>query len=493
MTALIIASASANTGGGHLARSLVLARELNDYGFSTVFATDCISLDFEKLLIENEKICFGVLRKLSFSDLINKVARNENGFIFECVIVDSYELTSEQELLLSQNIRTTVVFSDYPTRRHYCNILIDQNIGRSVADYTELLAAKTILLSGTSFAMIRREFRKMRSEVEKRRGLLFRRKTALVCFGAGNCSGLTKRAFEILTSVVDRRSLKLEVVIGPGNPTKSSELITRSPSIPVRVWDSCDSLQDLMFKSDFAIGSGGGMCWERCFMGLPSILVSIARNQDNNVNMLTKAKVAISVPTEPIRFEESLAKAVTMLTFDSTLRSMSKSAFNLVDGLGASRVAKTIFKDGVRLREGVLSDCDFIFNLRKLYQDRNVFRAKSNQSLSDHQRWYKDAIVSRSKYIGIIEDADIKVGYLRFDIDKMVGTISILLAPEARGKNIGKFAFAELLLVAFQHPIQKLRAEIYFENLASKSFFESVGFNFVRKEECFFIYERKLQ
>ena len=36
-----------------------------------------------------------------------------------------------------------------------------------------------------------------------------------------------------------------------------------------------------MCKADLSIGGGGIMLWERCYLGIPSILISIARNQLN--------------------------------------------------------------------------------------------------------------------------------------------------------------------------------------------------------------------
>ena len=34
-----------------------------------------------------------------------------------------------------------------------------------------------------------------------------------------------------------------------------------------------------MAKSDCSIGAGGTMTWERCFVGLPSLVVAVAENQ----------------------------------------------------------------------------------------------------------------------------------------------------------------------------------------------------------------------
>ena len=39
-------------------------------------------------------------------------------------------------------------------------------------------------------------------------------------------------------------------------------------------------LADLMVAADLAIGAGGSTTWERCVLGLPSILVVSALNQE---------------------------------------------------------------------------------------------------------------------------------------------------------------------------------------------------------------------
>ena len=47
----------------------------------------------------------------------------------------------------------------------------------------------------------------------------------------------------------------------------------------VRFVTGLDNLAPLMFDADLAIGSGGMTAWERCVLGLPTLLVTAAENQ----------------------------------------------------------------------------------------------------------------------------------------------------------------------------------------------------------------------
>ena len=40
--------------------------------------------------------------------------------------------------------------------------------------------------------------------------------------------------------------------------------------------------------ADLAIGAGGTMCWERAYLGIPTIAFAVAKNQVENLSTLTK-------------------------------------------------------------------------------------------------------------------------------------------------------------------------------------------------------------
>ena len=107
-----------------------------------------------------------------------------------------------------------------------------------------------------------------------------------------------------------------------------------------------DNIAELMVHSDLAIGAGGTTAWERCAMGLPSIMISVANNQDSICSYLQKAGAAFFLgKQEFVSMEDLLETLIKLLGDKKKIHSMSNSAFSLVDALGTKRVVDTMLEN----------------------------------------------------------------------------------------------------------------------------------------------------
>jgi spore coat polysaccharide biosynthesis predicted glycosyltransferase SpsG len=103
------------------------------------------------------------------------------------------------------------------------------------------------------------------------------------------------------------------------------------------------AIAELMSTVDFAIGAGGTTSWERCCLGLPSLLFEVAENQREIINALVDEGAA---------FNGGRVDAFTEASFDAVFKDileswaavnlMSKRAAELCDGKGAVRVLKAL-------------------------------------------------------------------------------------------------------------------------------------------------------
>ena len=97
-------------------------------------------------------------------------------------------------------------------------------------------------------------------------------------------------------------------------------------------------MAQLMAESDLAIGAAGSTSWERCCLGLPSIIGIQAANQQYIANALELSGAAkifhISSSTKNI---SNLIKKV--VGNKSCLQAMSVSASTITNGMGAESVA----------------------------------------------------------------------------------------------------------------------------------------------------------
>ena len=103
-----------------------------------------------------------------------------------------------------------------------------------------------------------------------------------------------------------------------------------------------------MAIADLAIGAGGATSWERCCLGLPTIVVSIAENQRSACIALSENDLIDylghvgDVSAEMIR-----EWVISMTKNPEVLCEMSAKNMVLVDGKGENKVVDLLAQDGL--------------------------------------------------------------------------------------------------------------------------------------------------
>jgi spore coat polysaccharide biosynthesis predicted glycosyltransferase SpsG len=107
----------------------------------------------------------------------------------------------------------------------------------------------------------------------------------------------------------------------------------------VRV-DVADMAQ-LMANSDLAIGAAGSTSWERCCMGLPTLMVVLADNQREGAAALDQCGSAKLIPSlETMR--HALPNMFGLLETTDALSQISQNCRQITDGQGVGRVLEMI-------------------------------------------------------------------------------------------------------------------------------------------------------
>jgi spore coat polysaccharide biosynthesis predicted glycosyltransferase SpsG len=136
-------------------------------------------------------------------------------------------------------------------------------------------------------------------------------------------------------------NINVKVIVGAKN-THVDALESEAASADVPRIDLLRNPSDiprLMEWADLAISAAGSTCWELCFMGVPSVLITLAKNQESLSSGLHEKQAARHLGLFPDVDENSLASAVGELLDDREERKrLSCSARALVDGRGAARV-----------------------------------------------------------------------------------------------------------------------------------------------------------
>ena len=101
-------------------------------------------------------------------------------------------------------------------------------------------------------------------------------------------------------------------------------------------------MAELMLEADLAIGAGGSTNWERCCLGLPSLIKTIADNQIETVSDLAEMEMIEHLGNDD-QFYVKLPKRITKFYEESILgQQLSENSMKLVDGNGCFRIIKVM-------------------------------------------------------------------------------------------------------------------------------------------------------
>lgn len=423
-------------------------------------------------------------------DLASRAAEALEDGGFAAVVVDNYRWDAALEGRLRAPGRLQLVVDDLADRPHAADVVLDTSFGRTPADYADLAPGAALLL-GPEYALVRPEFGLARERGRREPRAPVRR--VLVSLGLTDVDGITGRVVEALEPV--RGSVTLDVVVGARAPSleRLRELAALDASIRLHV-DATD-MAELMSAADLAVGAGGSATWERATLGLPTLTLLLAPNQETFARRLTDAGAALTVDAREPGFEEALRAAWTRLMQDGELRAdLSARSAALCDGAGAARVAAKLAEilrgDGLRVRPAETSDAEDVWRWRNDAESRSASRQTDEVPWPEHEAWFARAIRDPDKTLLIGSDPATgeKVGLVRLDRRadgaRLVG---INIAPEQRGRGHGTRLLKAALAAAGS---DRLIAEVRKENARSMRLFEEAGFRRVGAADGFVTLQR---
>jgi UDP-2,4-diacetamido-2,4,6-trideoxy-beta-L-altropyranose hydrolase len=253
------------------------------------------------------------------------------------LVVDHYALDETWEQLLSGRNWKLMVIDDLANRKHRCDLLLDQTYGRKEADYGCCVQEDTQLLLGSEYALLRPEFSEWRAFSIKRRAKPELKKL-LINMGGVDSDNVTSDVLEALKECTLPKALEISIVMGATAPhlecvKKVAELIPCKTTVKVDVMN----MAEVMAKADLAIGAAGATTWERCCLGLPAFIVSLADNQKEIMQLLERLGIALVLDKDNM-------KVVIGSITSKQLLFLSVNARKVLDGRGAERVAQYMYE-----------------------------------------------------------------------------------------------------------------------------------------------------
>jgi UDP-2,4-diacetamido-2,4,6-trideoxy-beta-L-altropyranose hydrolase len=256
------------------------------------------------------------------------------------LIVDHYALDARWERVLAPHYNKLMVIDDLADRPHACDLLLDQTFGREAADYRALVPNACRLLCGSQFALLRPEFAALRPYSLQRRARPSLREL-LITMGGVDKDNATGQVLQALRTCRFPSEGRITVVMGETAPWRDEvRKQAHDMPCPTRVLAGVGDMAQLMADSDLAIGAAGATSWERCCLGLPTIMLVLAKNQLKVAEGLEQAGAATLInpgQTVTTKLRELL---LPLIDDHQTLLSMSDSAASIVDGSGLNAVIR---------------------------------------------------------------------------------------------------------------------------------------------------------
>ena len=341
MKVMFRVDASLVLGSGHVMRCLALADALKVRGADCAFVCipakgDLLALiDARGYAVHALRVPDGTVLERDWTVDADRSQIYAREFSPDWLVVDHYSLGLEWERSLRPSVGRILAIDDIG-RAHFCDMLLDQNLETSLHDqYKNDADSGRILMLGPSFALLRAEFAEFRPRsLARRSGVLER---ILVSMGGADAEDETSKALTGL-AIARRSNWIVDVVIGAQNPNGPAveEASRQLPGARIHVQTS--RMAELMTSADLAVNAGGSTTWERCCLGLPAIATTMSDDQLAIINAGAKAGAHIPLGRSANLNPQDYAEAIASLTPDR-LRSMSRAAASICDGLGAARVA----------------------------------------------------------------------------------------------------------------------------------------------------------
>lgn len=316
---VFVCAAGPSIGGGHVMRSLTLARALQARGAACAFlATPEVA---------------GVLDAFG-SDM----ARTDATQPFDAVVFDNYALSADDHRAVAKG-RPTLVIDDLADRPLAADLVLDAGPARRPEDYAGLVPAHARLLLGPNHAPVRPAFVALREAALARRAARGPVRRILVSLGMTDVGGITGRVVALMAPILG--DVILDLVVGAAAPSLSAlrALTAKDPRLVLHV-DSQD-MPRLVLEADLAIGAGGSTTWERCVLALPALTLILANNQIAAARALEATGVTPCLDATAPDFGAAFVALAQSLIADADRRAALSTASAMVcDGRGAERVAE---------------------------------------------------------------------------------------------------------------------------------------------------------
>lgn len=355
---------SLQMGTGHMMRCLVLAEALHAKGAGVAFISrelpgnvnaevtrsgfrlsvlPAASATNPQTCLENGGTQHSHWLPVSWSKDAVETSKVLNELAPDWLVVDHYALDSRWERMVSEQVRHVMAIDDLADRTHECEVLLDQNLHVDLERrYDRLVPNTCVRFLGPECALLRPDFRRLRPSIKPREEL----NRLLVMMGGVDPDDITSKALEAI-ALFGENGMTTDVVVGAANPHRDRIYDLCQGSSKLNFFCGISNVAELMARADLAIGAGGITAWERCCLGLPTVAISVAYNQIEQLESLAQAGCVVLVGSGSSVNPNQIANAIRAMAQDvNYFRALSVACLKLNSGDRFSELVAYICSEG---------------------------------------------------------------------------------------------------------------------------------------------------
>lgn len=288
-------------GTGHLTRCIAIAKMLRNEGATVLFVSGSLKSECRRKL-EKAQFDFRLLgprelvssRKesewLGTSEKIDVEQTREvvlSFFSQQCfwLVIDHYSIGKDWQRTARTFAKKILVIEDLADRELDCDVLLDYSYYPGGASrYRGLVPDHCQLLLGPKYVPLDAEFFGISRNRERR---------CMVYFGGANTGDLLLQGVRaVAASKLSSHGYEVDVVIGKDDK-HSDAIVTVCDEYKFNYLPWVNNMPELMSRTAVCLGAGGVSIYERLYYEVYSILISVAQNQREPLQELSKERLVI--------------------------------------------------------------------------------------------------------------------------------------------------------------------------------------------------------
>ena len=371
------------------------------------------------------------------------------------------------------------MIDDLADRKHDCDLLLDQNlVDDYMSRYANQVSPSVTKLLGPNFALLQDEYANIRKNIHAKKNDI---KNILVYFGGSDLYNLTEYVLDILLKINFQK--KVTVVLNANHPQTIRVKDKIKDKENYQIFNNLPSLANILEITDVAIGAGGTATWERCALGVPSFVITIAENQKQiAAEMHNQGYIKLLGNYDDIN-SSILEKTLNDIANNRIeIEEWSQHCLNLVDGLGAKRVAEILIIDEYShfdIRYANHSDKEILFEWRNEAGVRSNSFSNHEIKFDEHCNWLDNVLKNKKNNIFYIVSTALgfPVGQVRFSRSTSGWDLDYSIRVDFRGKKLAKKLLSKALhAFSVEQPDNFIYARVFTRNLTSRNVLKSLNF-----------------